>query len=53
MTDKEFCRVMELLHDEWTRCNNVLLRAGFTREEAAEVVGKQMTEWFNNRKNNI
>lgn len=49
LTNSEFRRVLELMMNEWDRCTNTLLKVGFNKEEAAKIVGDQMTEWLNNR----
>lgn len=50
VTDAEFITALTHLKDEWDRHMNMMMRIGFTREEAAKAVGAAMTEWFNARR---
>jgi hypothetical protein len=49
MNNADFCRVITILMNEYERCMDIQLAKGYSRDEAAKIVGQQADEWLATR----
>jgi hypothetical protein len=50
ITNEEFAYALEKVMNEWDRCIAVNMAKGLTKQNAVAIVGRQMTEWFDDNR---
>ena len=50
ITNQDFAYALEKVMNEWDRCIAVNMAKGLTKQNAVAIVGRQMTEWFDDNR---
>lgn len=46
ISNNDFALALEKIMNEWDRCIAIHMNKGMTKQQAAAIVGPQMTEWM-------